>query len=125
MPHPVHATRHGPVPVCSAVERQTETMEMQFNNFSLDTYCALVLLETLREKHFPEFTSDKPIPERVSLLKKAWNALRRRFSRKHAVAPVFENVARLAEYQSKPQPTLSASSELTADTHQKKERKAV
>ncbi len=125
MPHPVHATRHGLVPVCSAVERQTETMEMQFNNFSLDTYCALVLLEALREKHFPEFSSDKPVPERVSLFTKAWNVLRRRFSRKHAVAPVFENVARLAEYQNKPQPTLSASSEPATDIHPKKERKAV
>ncbi|GEM_PF-6009542 len=125
MPHPAHATHHGPVPVCSAVERQTETKEMQFNNFSLDTYCALVLLEACRTHYFPEYASDKPAPERESLIKKAWNALRRRFTRKAAATPVFDNVTHLAEYQNKPQQTLSGDSDPATGTCPNNERKVV
>lgn len=97
MLHRAHATQHGPVPVCRAAERQIESWEMQFNNFSLDSYCALVLLEALRRQHPPEYGTNRPIPEKEGLLKKLWKALRKRFA-KPAAPQAYENVQKLSEY---------------------------
>ena len=79
------------------MERQTEIEEMQFSNFSLDTYCALALLEALRRENAADYASGKPIVEKPSLLSHGWKRLRARFSR--PAAPVFANVERFSDIQ--------------------------
>ena len=67
---------------------------MLYNNFGLDTYTSLVLLEALRQQFAPEYYSPEPIREKESLLGKACRAVARRLHgpQKPTARQGFENI---------------------------------
>lgn len=52
---------------------------MQYNNFNVDTYFSLVMVQALRQHFAPELSSSEPTPEKVSLVGKAYEMIARHF----------------------------------------------
>ncbi len=72
---------------------------MLYNNFGLDTYTSLVLLEALRQQFAPEYYSPEPFQERESLLGRAYRAVARRLHapRKSVARQDFDNITSLSD----------------------------
>ena len=72
---------------------------MLYNNFGLDTYTSLVLLDALQQQFAPEYYSPDPVRERESLLGKTCRAVARRlYGPQKSVAPQgYGNITSLSD----------------------------
>ncbi len=70
---------------------------MLYNNFGLDTYTSLVLLDALRQQFAPEYYSPEPVRAKESLLGKACRGVvRRLYGPQKSVAPQgYDNITSL------------------------------
>ena len=94
--------------------------ETQLNNFGMDTFSALVLMQALRSGGQQERRPDSPVMESESLMERAWKLIRGRFGRSET--PSFANVQPFSAMQNRaPQDKESITSPKTSqDTRQRK-----
>jgi hypothetical protein len=94
--------------------------ETQLNNFGMDTFSALVLMQALRSGRQQEPRPDVPVVESESLMERAWKLIRGRFGRSET--PSFANVKPFSAKQSRaPEDKETIASPKTSqDTRQRK-----